>query len=231
MRTGSGSKKTRVLVIAAHPDDEVLGCGAAMAWHAAQGEEVRTLILTDGAGGRYARAMRKTLRDSAQRSARILGIEGVTFLDLPNQGLDTLPITDVAQAVEKILADLRPQVVYTHHKGDLNRDHRIAYEATMVACRPLPGCPVARLLTYYVPSSSDYHEVDAESVFVPNVFLDAKRYLRRKLNAFLCYRSEVKAFPHPRSPEALEAYSRAWGVRVGLESAEPFRLIREIGGD
>jgi len=223
--------KKKILVVAAHPDDEVLGCGAAMARHAGRGDEVRVLILTDGAGGRYAKAMRKTLREDARRSARILGIADVISLDLPNQGLDTLPITKVAQAVEKVLADFGPSVVYTHHRGDLNRDHRIAYEATLVACRPLPGCKVSRLLTYYIPSSSDYNEVDAENVFVPNVFLDAKRYIRTKIDAFLCYGSEVKAYPHPRSPEALESYARAWGSRVGLEAAEPFRLVRELEGD
>jgi len=217
----------RHLIIAAHPDDEVLGCGGTIINRVRQGDEVFVAILTDGAITRYKKGMAKVLRKSALDSAKILGVSKVIFKDLPNQLLDSIPITRVIKAIEAVMAEVKPDLVYTHDKGDLNRDHAVIYEATLVAMRPLPGSKVKKLFTYFVPSSSEYNDVDEKCVFIPNVFVDIKAGIDKKIKAFACYKSERRAYPHPRSPEALRVYAKRWGIQAGIEYGEPFRLIRE----
>lgn len=217
-----------ILIIASHPDDEVLGCGGAIIKHVKNGDKVYVLILTDGAIGRYKKSMVATLKEHALKCSEALGVSRVIFKNLPNQSLDTLPITKVIQDIEEVLRMVKADIIYTHDKGDLNRDHRIAYEAALVAARPIPGGRIKRLLTYFVPSSSEYNDVDAENIFLPNIFVDIGPEMEKKLKAYSCYKTEIKPYPHPRSIEAMKVYAQAWGVRVGMEYAEPFRLIRAI---
>jgi len=218
----------KVLIIAAHPDDEVLGCAGAIIKNIQEGKRVSVCILTDGAITRYKKDMVKILRNHALKCAKILGGPELIFGNLPNQLLDTLPITEVIKTIEKVINSVKPDIVYTHDKGDLNRDHKIVYEATLTASRPIPGSKIKSLLTYFVPSSSEFNNVDKESVFVPNVFLDIKNEVARKIRAFSCYQTEIKPYPHPRSPEAIKTYAQWWGIQAGIEYAEPYRLIRTI---
>jgi len=215
------------MIIAAHPDDEVLGCGGTIINRVKKGDEVVVVILTDGAVTRYKKPMAKILRKNALACAKILGVSKVIFKDLPNQLLDSIPITRVIKAIEAVMAEIKPDTVYTHDKGDLNRDHAVIYEATLVAARPLPGSKVKKLFTYFVPSSSEYNDVDEKAIFIPNVFVDIKAGIDKKIKAFACYKSERRAYPHPRSPEALRVYAKRWGIQAGIEYGEPFRLIRE----
>jgi len=217
-----------ILVIAAHPDDEVLGCGGAIIRHVKKGDRVTILILTDGAVTRYKKKMIKVLRDSAKKCARTLGADKIIFKDLPNQMLDAIPVTRVIQVIEKVMKKVSPNIVYTHDKGDLNHDHRVAYEATLVATRPIPDMGTRKIFTYFVPSSTEYNDTDEKNIFIPNVFLDIKKEVEAKIEAFSCYKSEARPYPHPRSPEAIRTYAKRWGTQAGLEHAEPFRLIREI---
>lgn len=219
------------LIIAAHPDDEVLGCGGMIVNRVKKGEEVIVAILTDGTATRYKKGMAKTLSVNTMRSAKILGVSKVIFRNLPNQLLETISITKVIQEIEKIIKEVKPEVVYTHDRGDLNRDHAVIYEATLVATRPLPGQTVKKLFTYFVPSSSEYNDIDEKSVFIPNVFVDIEESIDKKIRAFSSYKSEARPYPHPRSPEALRVYSRRWGLQAGIEYAEVFRLIREIDSE
>ena len=218
------------LIIAAHPDDEVLGCGGTIVNRVREGDEVVVAILTDGAATRYKKSMAKVLRKNALACAEILGISRIVFKDLPNQLLDSIPITKVIREIESVIGEVRPDAVYTHDKGDLNRDHAVIYEATLVATRPLPGNKVKKLFTYFIPSSSEYNDIDEKGVFIPNVFVDIKAGIDKKIKAFSCYKSERRAYPHPRSPEALHVYAKRWGIQAGIEYGEPFRLIREITG-
>jgi LmbE family N-acetylglucosaminyl deacetylase len=215
-------------VVAAHPDDEVLGAGGAIVRHARVGDVVSLVILTDGAGTRYAATMARRLREDCLRAARVLGARRTVFLDLPNQKLDTLPILEVVTALERTFEDLRPQVVFTHHAGDLNRDHRVAHEATLVACRPLPGQSVRRLYAYSVVSSTEWAAPTAADAFLPNVFLDISDVLDVKLRAFGCYRSEARRHPHARSRAGVRVAAQRAGLGVGLSAAEPFMLLRGI---
>ena len=217
-----------ILVIAAHPDDEVLGCGGAIIKHAKEGDKVCICILTDGTKTRYPKSMAKQLKKEALKCAKMLGISKVIFKSLPNQLLDTVAITDVIKTIEKVIDETKPDIVYTHAKNDLNRDHRLVYEATLVATRPIPGNKIKKVLSYFVPSSSEHNDTEQENQFIPNVFLNIKNEIDIKIKAVSCYRTEIRPYPHPRSPEAMRVYAKYWGIRVGIEYAEPFRLIREI---
>ncbi|MFH1985876.1 MAG: PIG-L deacetylase family protein [Pseudomonadota bacterium] len=219
---------TSILIVAAHPDDEVLGCGGLIARESRQGAQCHVLILTDGSGGRYDAATAAAHRQNTEKANRILGSAAVIREDFPNQGMETVPVTRIARCIEAHLERIRPEAVYTHHHGDLNRDHRIACEATLVACRPYPGQCVRSLYSYNVPSSTEWNAVSRETVFVPNVFVDITDTLDRKIAALGAYDTEGHPFPHPRSPEGLRSHARYWGLTVGLADAEPFQLLRKI---
>ncbi|MDD3905552.1 MAG: PIG-L family deacetylase [Candidatus Omnitrophica bacterium] len=216
------------LVLAAHPDDEVLGCGGTIAKRIKEGDEVTVAILTDGAVTRYKKGMAKVLKANTTECAKALGVSRIIFKNLPNQLLDAMPITKVIKEIEGIIKETAPDMVYTHDKGDLNRDHVVVYEATLVAARPLPGGKIKGLFTYFVPSSSEYNDVDEKSVFIPNVFVEINQTIDKKIKAFTYYKSEVRPYPHPRSPEALRVYAKRWGIQAGVEYAEAFRLIRGV---
>jgi LmbE family N-acetylglucosaminyl deacetylase len=217
-----------ILIVAAHPDDEVLGCGAVIKKHTSKKDKVFVCILTDGGSNRYNKKMTTALRKNALSAARVLGVTKVIFEKFPNQMLDTVPIASVIHAIEKVTADIQPEIIYTHDGHDLNRDHVVTYEATLVATRPLPGAKIKKLFTYFVPSSTEYNDFDERGVFIPNVFVNIKNEIDAKIKAFSCYRSEIKPYPHPRSIKALRIYANRCGIQVGMEYAEPFKLIRHI---
>ena len=219
----------RVLTVAAHPDDETLGAGGTMAWHAARGDTVWVCILTEGVTSRHDRVEQQL--DCARRACDVLGVENLVLVGLPDQRLDTLSLLDVIAPIEQCIADLQPDVVLTHFGGDVNEDHRLVSRATMVATRPVAGCSVSKVCAYEVPSSTDWAPPVPGSVFAPNLFVDIAGTLETKLTAMKAYaetfRSEVRPYPHPRSLEALTAYARRHGVVSGLHAAEPFMLLRE----
>jgi LmbE family N-acetylglucosaminyl deacetylase len=226
----------RVLVVAAHPDDEVLGCGATVARHAARGDAVHIAILGDGVTSRHAReadadrAEVAALHDDARAVAAILGATSVVFGGLPDNRFDTIALLDVVKQVEAWVHDLEPDVIYTHHPGDLNVDHRVAFQAVLTATRPIPGCRVRELSAFEVASSTEWAFQRIEPPFRPNVFEDVTETIDLKVQALERYRSEHRPFPHPRSGEALRAAARRWGSVVGLPYAEAFELIRAIRG-
>lgn len=215
-----------VLVIAAHPDDEALGCGGAMARHSAQGEDVHVLFLADGVSSREGGGDADARAAAAREAAKVLGAKPPRFAGMPDNKLDTVPLLDVIKAVEAALADVAPDVVYTHHGGDLNVDHRIAQQATLTACRPLAGCPVRAIYAFEVPSSTEWND-DAQP-FIPNRFVDISATLDAKMKALACYSDEMRPFPHPRSVEAIEALAKWRGATAGLEAAEAFHVIRRV---
>jgi N-acetylglucosamine malate deacetylase 1 len=223
----------RILTVAAHPDDETLGAGATMALHAARGDEVWVLVLTDGVGSRHRRTEQQL--GCLRRACDILGVKRLVLGGLPDQRLDTLSLLDVIDPIEQCVADLRPDVVLTHFMEDLNQDHRLVFRATMVAARPLPGQTVRRLMCFETPSSTEWAPPFPGCVFAPDVFVDASAWLETKLEAMGsyadAYSSEVRPWPHPRSLRALDAYARRHGAAVGLEAAEAFMLVREVATD
>ncbi len=219
----------RLLTVAAHPDDETLGAGGTMAWHAAQGDTVWVCILADGASSRHGHVSQQA--DCARRACDLLGVDRLALVGLPDQRLDTLSLLDVITPIEEVIAELRPDVVLTHFMGDVNEDHRLVARATTVAARAVPGTPVSRVCAYEVPSSTDWAPPIPGSVFAPNLYVDIAATLETKLTAMKAYAdtyvSEVRPFPHPRSLEALTAYAHRHGAASGLLAAEPFMLLRE----
>lgn len=218
------------LIIAAHPDDEILGCGGIINKLKKKGLDSYVLILTGGAETRYAKDMELVLENNAYEANKLVGTKEVFFETLPNQQLDTIPLLKIIQAIEKYIAEIKPEIVFTHHGGDLNKDHRLVYEATITATRPIIGQMVKRIYSYYVPSSTEWNFIDGDKVFIPNVYIDIKEEVDTKIQAMSCYASECRPYPHPRSPEAIKAYAHYWGITVGMEYAEPMKLIRDNSG-
>lgn len=225
----------KILVIAAHPDDEVLGCGGAIAAHALAGDEVHVVIMAEGATSRSPQrdiavhqAQLGRLAEVARKAGAVLGAASVTLHGLPDNRMDSLDRLDVIKLVEAEIARVAPQVVYTHHAGDLNIDHRIVHESVLTACRPTPGHPVKCLLFFEVASSTEWMPASSAPCFAPNWFVDISRTLELKLKALACYDSEMCAWPHARSIRALENLARWRGASVGVDAAEAFVLGRRI---
>ncbi len=217
-----------VLVVAAHPDDEVLGAGGTLARHGRDGDEVHVIFLADGVGARGTRSEGElsARKDSARMAADLLGLASLHFLDRPDNRLDTVPLLDIVQEIEARMEEVRRAPVYTHHGGDLNVDHRIAHQATLTACRPLPGASVKAIYAFEVPSSSEWSSPQIGGAFEPRRLVGID--INLKLQALNCYDQELRNFPHPRSVEAVAALARWRGANAGLEAAEAFDVIREI---
>lgn len=223
----------RCLTVAAHPDDEILGCGATMARLAAEGAEVHVVILGEGATSRGdapepGRSETERLREQARRACAIVGAKSVEFEALPDNRFDELPLLEIVKRVETHVARVRPERVFTHHPGDLNVDHQLTCRAVVTATRTLPGQVVRELLSFEVPSSSEWAFGTTGPAFAPNCFVDVGGSLERKLEAMTCYESEMRPFPHPRSARALAAIATRWGSTAGCEAAEAFQIVRTL---
>ena len=222
-----------VLVVAAHPDDEVLGCGGVLASHAAKGDSIHVLICAEGATSRDSlrdpkarKPQLAALKAAASRAASILGTETPSMLGLPDNRLDSLPLLDIIKSVEAVVEAVAPEIVYTHHAGDLNVDHRIVHQAVVTACRPLPGSPVRAIYAFETLSSTEWQT--SGDRFQPQRWVDIKSFLPCKRRALEAYAAEMRPFPHARSFDAVEALARLRGASVGLEAAECFMVVREV---
>jgi N-acetylglucosamine malate deacetylase 1 len=222
----------RVLVVAAHPDDEVLGMGGTIAMHAAVvGDAVRIVCVTDGSSTQYPgdTARREQKNDEAVRAAAALGVSDYVHLDFPDMRLDTIPHAELNAVVEEQVRDFRPGVVYTVHP-DVNRDHREVFDSVAVATRPMPGQVVRRVLTYGPTSSVEWTPAGV-SWFIPNWFVDIGATIEAKLAAFACYETEERPPPHPRNERGIRAHAEHYGASAGCYYAEPFVLVRSLTGD
>ena len=223
-----------VLVVAAHPDDEVLGCGGTMARAAAAGEDVHVLILGEGSTSRAPDRDSGDAEEvvalvgSAKAAGKVLGVDSATVHGLPDNRFDSVDLLDVVKLVEAEIEQHSPSVVYTQHGGDVNVDHRCAYQAVLAATRPVPGHPVQEVLAFPVGSSTDWAFQRSSPRFTPTVFVDVTDTIDAKVEAMACYPDEMRPFPHPRSPEALRATAAHWGSAVGVAAAEPFEPVRMI---
>lgn len=218
-----------VLVVAAHSDDEALGCGGTIARHVAEGDSVYAVFIADGVSSRVgANDDELGIRNQAAESARqILGITRNYFLGLPDNRLDSLPLIDVIQPLERIISEVEPQIIYTHHHGDLNVDHRVTHQAVMTACRPTPGSSVKEIYTFQVLSSTEWN-TPGISTFAANSIVDITNYLSVKEAALQAYAVEMRPYPHSRSIENVMALARYTGATNGLMAAEAFVQIRAI---
>jgi LmbE family N-acetylglucosaminyl deacetylase len=217
-----------IVIVAAHPDDEVLGAGATLAAHARAGRPVHAVVVSEGASSRYDGDMAEALRECGKRAADRLGLASITFEDLPDQRLDSLPLITITQRVETIIERLQPEIVYTHFPGDVNTDHQIVARATWIACRPYSVPALRRFAVFETPSSTEWAWPYGDSALAPNHFVDVSETLDAKLAAIECYESELRDYPHPRSRRALTERAAYWGSQVGRRYAEPFRVLREV---
>lgn len=224
----------KVLVIAAHPDDEILGCGATAARLVSEGHDVQFAILGEGLTSRHPERsetnskLLEALHQQAQAAAAKLGVKNVVLHRLPDNRLDSVPLLDVVKIVEGLVDRYTPQVIYTHHGGDLNVDHEVIHRAVLTATRPVAGSPLREIYTFEVPSSTEWAFQRLNQPFRPNVFVEVAGTLEAKIAAMECYESEARKFPHPRSPEALRAIATRWGSVAGCAAAEAFELVRSI---
>ncbi len=223
----------RVLVVAAHPDDEVLGCGGTMARLAREGYEVFTLILGEGVRSRYDQDVDdtnieeslKNLKKQALEANRILGVKEVFFSDFPDNRFDSVDLLDIVKVVERFKKEVKPQIIFTHSKADLNIDHRITYKAVVTATRPMPGASVKAVCSFEVLSSTEWNYPQE---FSPNLYFDISDTIGLKLEAMEAYSSELREFPHPRSLEGIKVKATQRGMEVGLKYAEAFEVVRDV---
>ncbi len=221
-------KVSRVLVVATHPDDEVLGCGGVMARHSLAGDDVYVVIVTRGIPELFPPEEIDNTRRELAEAHSILGVRDVEFLDFPAPKLDVTPLHEIADRLRKVAQELRPSIVYCPHQGDLHADHKMTFWATLVGARPVNSHRVSRILAYETLSETDWAAPLPGDAFAPTVFIDITSVLPQKLKALRCYRSQIKSYAHPRSLRAAAALARLRGATVGLRAAEGFVLIRDV---
>lgn len=233
-----------VLVIAAHPDDEVLGMGGTIKKYSKLGHDVKIVIMATGIASRrnvdyknnhdynlkneFKSTIKKQiseLQNDSKKAAKILGVKHIEFLDFPDNEMDLVSNLQVTKSIEKQIDSFKPEIVFTHNANDINIDHRICFNATLTATRPKPNSFIRKVFSYEVPSSTEWN---FSSTYSPNVFVDITKEISAKKKALELYKNEIQKFPHPRSSDALDSISKKWGTVCGFNYAEPFFLIRDV---
>lgn len=215
----------KILVICAHPDDETLGLGGTIKLHSLNGSKVYVLNFADGESSRIKFTNNILERQKqAIKAASILGIKETKFLDYEDQKLDTVPLVELSKQIELAIKKWNPSIVYTHFWGDVNQDHKVLFDATIIATRPTPNSKINKVICYETPSSTEWGNQN----FKPNHFINIQKVSKMKIKAFQQYRNEIKKFPHPRSKQAILIRSNYWGSSIGIENAEAFIILRDI---
>jgi len=219
----------KILVVAAHPDDEILGVGATLVKHAEAGDAVYCLILGEGAMARVGASQKKlqNLKFQATEAGKVVGFKKIFFSGFPDNQFDSLPLLQISKEVEKYLEKIKPDVVYTHFDGDLNIDHQLTCQAVLTACRPCNENSPCEIYTFETLSSTEWQSKN-KKLFNPTVYVDVEKVMDKKIEAFEKYNSEKRPYPHPRSPEGIKILAQYRGLESGLRLAEAFCLLRKI---
>jgi LmbE family N-acetylglucosaminyl deacetylase len=227
--------KSKVLVVAAHPDDEVLGMGGTLLRHKAAGDSVSILFMSDGVTGRdftydkLARAQEiQSRKEMALEAGKLFGANDVSFLDLPNLRMDRESILELTKHIEHKISVELPNIVYTHFGNDTNIDHCVTHRACVIALRPVPGCNVSALRFFEINSSTEYAVPNSGDSFVPNLFVNITDFIQQKLELLKCYEQEMREYPHPRSYKAINARDIYRGSSIGIQYAEAFVEARHV---
>lgn len=234
----------KILVIVAHPDDEVLGMGGTITKYVKKGHRVKIVIMATGIFSRRSsehtnstgykvdedilEKMAKqvqNLQKDAIKASRIMGVKDIEFFDFPDNEMDKISNLEITKKIESEIDEFRPDLVFTHSQYDINIDHRIIYNATITATRPFSKFRVKDVISFEVPSSTEWY---FPSKFSPNMFIDINKELPTKIKALSAYKTEIKDFPHPRSVEGLEVIAKHWGTVSGFNAAEAFYLVRQL---
>jgi LmbE family N-acetylglucosaminyl deacetylase len=216
-----------ILVIAAHSDDEALGCSGVIARHVAEGDKVHLLFMTDGVASRSGSGDGDNRLTSAHGASKILRVTSFTNLNFPDNQMDSIPLLDIVKEIENTIVQTQPEVIYTHHIGDLNIDHQITHKAVVTACRPQPGFCVEEVYAFEVLSSTEWNTPGVQA-FSPNVFIDITDYIDIKKQVLEIYSEEMRQPPHSRSIDNALRLNALRGNSVGVDYAEAFELIRMI---
>jgi LmbE family N-acetylglucosaminyl deacetylase len=217
----------KVLVVAAHADDEALGCGGTMARHISQGDIVKVIFMTNGVSARSD----VSSKDEDERHCLMLralsaiGVEDHECFDFPDNQMDSVPLLNIIKAIESVIDIFQPSIVYSHFAHDLNIDHRITHQAVMTACRPVTGNSVKKILSFEVLSSSEWNSTSSP-IFNPQYIIDISPYWQKKVDALLCYKEELRDFPHSRSLQCIEALATFRGATHGFSKGEAFQVER-----
>jgi N-acetylglucosamine malate deacetylase 1 len=214
-----------ILVIAAHSDDEALGCSGVIARHVAEGDKVHLLFMTDGVASRSGSGDGEKRLTSAQGASKILKVSSFTNLNFPDNQMDSIPLLGIVKEVENKISELQPEIIYTHHIGDLNVDHQITHKAVVTACRPEPDFCVKEIYAFEVLSSTEWNSPSVK-YFSPNVYIDIIDYIDIKRQVLEVYSKEMHQPPHSRSIDNALRLNALRGNSVGMDYAEAFELIR-----
>ena len=222
----------KILIIAAHPDDEILGCGGTAARMAKEGHEIYTAILGEGITSRddtRQREKRETeitqLKKQIHEANNIIGVKQVFVYDFPDNRFDSVPLLDIVKKVEEVKEKIKPDILFTHYEKDLNIDHRMTYRAVLTAARPMAGETIKEIYSFEVLSSTEWQ---FPLTFSPDCFFDISETIDTKVEAMEKYKSELKEYPHPRSIKGIRLNAEHWGMKTGVPFAEAFKLVRMI---
>lgn len=228
------SPKNKILVLAAHPDDEVLGCGGTLIHAVRAKSKIKIVFLGEGVSARFAYGkedskeslLAKKIRENeAKKALKLININDYYFGDRHCTKFDKYPLSNFVKEIEKILDYYKPNIIFTHSKIDLNIDHGIVHQATMIACRPRKNLSVKKIFSFEVPCSSNW---TFEEKFNPNYYIDISSSINLKVKAFSKYKNETRPFPFPRSEKGIKTLAKFRGMQSGLKFAEAFRLERAL---
>ncbi|AOT70137.1 PIG-L deacetylase family protein [Geosporobacter ferrireducens] len=214
----------KILIIAPHPDDEVLGVGGTIAKYSNEGHEVYVCIVTSAGD----KDLLNVIRTEAENAHKILGVKETIFLDFPVVRLRETPIIQINSKILKVVEEIKPNIAFIPHKGDMHIDHVEVANSAMVALRPINNPQLKAIYAYETLSETEWNIPSVDNVFIPNVWIDISNTIKLKKKAMECYKSQLQEFPQPRSVEAIEALSKLRGSTVCVRSAESFMLIRNI---
>ncbi len=218
-----------ILILAPHPDDEVLGCGGIIRKYRDQGKQVYVLIITRGKPGIYDEKKITNIRNEALAAHKVLGVSETVFLGFPAPELDLISVSELARAISKVIERFTIDTLFIPHHGDIHHDHKAVYNAGLVAGRPVNENTVKKIYVYETLSETEWAPPTGNDAFIPNFFIDIEKEFNHKIEAMKCYQSQLRAFPSSRSLKSLESLANLRGSTVGCHCAEAFMVVRIIG--
>lgn len=218
--------KNNILVIVAHPDDEILGVGGTILKHVKNGGEANILVLGDGETSKDTNIDVEKRESQAGETAQRLGVKNIFTEKLPDNQFDSVPLLQITKKVEKVINTIKPDIIYTHHAYDLNIDHRLTFQAVITACRPQPDFFVKKILAFETLSSTEWQIKDQANAFCPNEYINISDYIDKKIEILKIYKDELRKYPHPRSTQGVKILAQYRGMEAGYKYAEAFQVIR-----